>query len=197
MPNDFTLQPIGIPPALPQGVNKVFYLPPLDKVQLAYPSQQDVEFVFGPTNIAKWADLENDGDATYIANRIGWARVQATSRVNDRLRGGPYVIPFSSPYPNMVVEMTARLAGAILYESRGIQDSQDDSGQSLVQMHRKMCERWINQVRAGLVRIEDLDYAINIPSIVPDNTPSLWTGLPGRCCPDCIGTGTRWTPADG
>jgi hypothetical protein len=123
--------------------------------------------IYGPTNVEKWADLENDGDEDHIEERITWARRTATIRINNRLRGGPYAIPFEAPYPREVVEMSARLAGTLLYDSRGITDQGlDDEPIHQLAPHRKMVERWMLQIHSRRIRIDELDYTVDYPKVV-------------------------------
>src|SRR5690606_18957364 len=88
----------------------------------AYCDDDDLDVIFGKTNVDRWADLDNDVDTTRIARRRLWARNLASATLDDRLRAGPYELPFSDPVPAVVVDLSARLAGLLLYDSRGSQD---------------------------------------------------------------------------
>ena len=66
-------------------------------------SRSDVEDIFGVVNVARWADLDNDQDATLkIANRINRAIVWATAEMEDRLRNGPYQLPLTGTSATVV-----------------------------------------------------------------------------------------------
>lgn len=133
----------------------------------AYALRVDVENVYGPTNVAKWADLDNDQEAAHIQNRIEWACSRATDEINDRLRGGPYDVPFTSPFPSAVVDACARLAGCLLYESRGITDADEDGESSnAVAPHRKRVDRWYREVLSGIRTIGGFPDATNAPRII-------------------------------
>lgn len=118
-----------------------------------YCDRDDVELVYGRSNVAKWADLNNDQDENDIAERIGWACCLATSEIDDRLRDGPYDVPFEEPWALSLVDATARLAGTLLYDSRGAIDvgADDDPAHSLAPM-RKRVEKFIKSVLAGRTR---------------------------------------------
>ena len=78
-----------------------------------YCQRSDVEDIFGVANVARWADLDNDQDATKIANRISRAIVWATAEMEDRLRNGPYQVPLTGTSAT-VVDLCAKLAGVWL-----------------------------------------------------------------------------------
>src|SRR5262245_41738985 len=66
---------------------------------LYYANRSDVEVIYGTHNINKWADVENDGDVDLIGQRICWALQNSHAQMNDRMAGGPYLVPFIQPYP--------------------------------------------------------------------------------------------------
>ena len=128
---------------------------------MPYCQQSDIEAVFGPANVAKWADLDNSGDADAIAARIAAAIAWATCEIEDRLRGGPYVIPLvgATVYPALpvtVVDMAANFAGVWLYENRGVQDFDAETGQALhrLQFNRKRAETALAEIRANKRQID-------------------------------------------
>jgi phage gp36-like protein len=90
-----------------------------------YCGRSDIEDRFGVTNVSKWADLDDDEDATKIANRIDRAIEAASDDIDDYLRGGPYRIPLEDAnglVPRPVRRIAAILAGVWLYEARGTVD---------------------------------------------------------------------------
>jgi phage gp36-like protein len=130
----------------------------------SYCVRADIEAVFGSTNVERWADLNNDGNATEITARIVRAIQIAEAEVNDRLRGGPYSLPFST-VPVAIENLTASLAGVWLYESRGVEDT-DPHGNAVHRLtwHKKNAQRMITEIHAGLRRFDDDDAFIEGPS---------------------------------
>ena len=53
----------------------------------AYITRDVLEVVFGTANIARWADLDGDGNAEKIAERVNFAILTASSYVDTILRG--------------------------------------------------------------------------------------------------------------
>jgi len=122
---------------------------------VSYCTRSDIEDLFGPLNVAKWADLDNDQDAAAIAARVARAIEVATAKIDDRLRGGPYSLPIVGDPPTLV-NLAASLAGLWLYESRGVQDFSPETG---VPMHRlrwfsEQAEKTLKDLRAGVLRLD-------------------------------------------
>lgn len=116
-----------------------------------YISQDDINNLFGSVNVAKWSNLNNQDDArSPDATRITAAITYAEDRVDDRLRGGPYAIPFASA-PTTIKDIAARLAGVWLYESRGIEDFDPEFGRPIhrLQWHRQHAERQLDAIVRG------------------------------------------------
>lgn len=113
---------------------------------MSYCAQSDLVLMFGESNINKWADADNDGDSGTIDARIAWACQFATDRVDNRLRGTRYAIPFSSA-PNIVVQIATMLAGVCLYQTpRGLIDGDDEQDvfTALEERAEKMLDRIVN-----------------------------------------------------
>src|SRR6188474_1996572 len=110
-----------------------------------YCDEEDLYLAFGKDNIRKWADLQSTDDDDTTQERIDWACGIATEQTNDRLRHGPYTFPVElgsgDAYPAMLVRMTALLAGATLYEARGITDAAEDAEHSLRWAEKKW-DKW-------------------------------------------------------
>lgn len=122
---------------------------------MAYATREDMDSIFGCSNITSWADLENNGDADHIEERITWALNQATSDLNDKMHEGPYEFPLSSsPYPPSVVYHVALLAALHLYDSRGLRDA--DPGKDIMAPHRMKAKKWIHDVLSGQYKISQL-----------------------------------------
>jgi phage gp36-like protein len=121
---------------------------------MSYAARTDVEQVFGPINVAKWADLDNDEDAAKIAARIVTALAWADAEIDDRLRGGVYSLPLqgtTGSLPATIVDLAANLAGVWLYEARGVQDFAEDTGIPFHRLSysRKRCESALTSIRNG------------------------------------------------
>lgn len=134
-----------------------------------YCTRQDIEDVFGPDNVAKWADIQNNANGDHIAGRIGQAILWATAEIDDRLREGPYELPIVT-VPRTIVDLTAQFAAVWLYESRGVEDFNPETGaaQHKLQFNRKHVEQTLNEIRAGKRRlsITASGKGIHVPMVV-------------------------------
>lgn len=138
-----------------------------------YAVRDDVEVIYGSANVTTWADINNNGVSGDVTRRISWALCLATSWLDDRLRGGPYVVPFEEPYANSLIDACARLAGVLLYESRGIVDSTAE-GEPVHQLahHRKMVEKFVASVHAGRIKPGAQPSARTYPAAIRDHHDS-------------------------
>ncbi len=120
-----------------------------------YCVRADVESVFGHHNIQKWADIENHGNGAHIGGRIARAIEAATAEIDDRLRGGPYLVPIAT-VPTTIRQLAARLAGVWLYESRGIEDFDEATGRAIHRLawHREHVDRVLKEIMAGGRRLD-------------------------------------------
>jgi hypothetical protein len=124
-----------------------------------YCTTADINQVFGPTNVTKWADLDNDADAAKIASRITAAIAYASEAIDDVLRCTSYAIPVvnaSDTTPITIKDLAAKLAGIWLYEARGYPDVDRESGQPV---HRyawmkKDCEQTLEEIRTGRRKLD-------------------------------------------
>ena len=119
----------------------------------SYAGRNDIEQIYGVENILKWADLDNDADATKIADRVLWALELSHSRLNDLLRGGPYAIPFTTgTLVHTVVNLQAMLAGVIFYEARGVVDFNAETGVAQHRLHfqKAQVEKDLKIIMAGV-----------------------------------------------
>ena len=112
-----------------------------------YSDRQDLYNIYGTHNVNKWADLNNDEVEPDIINRINWSITQADAEINSRLLDSPWTIPFTAPFDPIITDISARLAGVMLYESRGITDARDENHELFI--HRQMFEKKIRQLLAG------------------------------------------------
>ncbi|MBN2024952.1 MAG: DUF1320 family protein [Pirellulales bacterium] len=120
-----------------------------------YCVRADVENVFGAHNVRKWADVENHGNGAHIGGRIARAIAAATAEIDDRLRGGPYLVPIAT-VPTTIRQLAARLAGVWLYESRGIEDFDEVTGRAIHRLawHREHVDRVLKEIMAGGRRLD-------------------------------------------
>jgi hypothetical protein len=91
----------------------------------AYCAQADIEKVYGTTNVGKWADINNDANATTKSGRITEAIDVASEEIDDVLRLLDVRIPAvtaAGATPPTIKHLAAVLAGLWLYEARGAED---------------------------------------------------------------------------
>lgn len=129
----------------------------------------DIEAIFGPTNVGTWADLDNDADPVKIAARIALAIDYASNEIDDRLRNSRYVIPLTTSepaIPDTVKRMGATYAGVWLYEARGVDDVDNDSGspRHRLSIHVDRFDAWIKMVLSGQTH---LDAVLRVETTVP------------------------------
>lgn len=117
---------------------------------MTYCTQQDVKDLFGNNNVVKWADLDNDQDATKISDRIDRAIAWADNEIDSLLRQSVYAIPFVAPVPLDIKNVSATLAGVNLYENRGIQDFDPETGKAVHRLiyHKERAYKTIRQILA-------------------------------------------------
>ena len=126
---------------------------------MAYSTLSDLQLVYGSNNVSKWADANNNASAGEITARVAWAIAKADSYIDDKLRRKWHELPFS-PVPTTIKELSAQLAGVILYRSpRGLVDGDDSN--AVMQDFRDECETMLVNILAGVVK---LDYEIQIAS---------------------------------
>jgi len=88
-----------------------------------YCTRADIEAVYGVGNVAIFADLDGDADSTKIANRIASVITQASIETDEYARSTSYHIPLTTSAgatPSSIKDITARLAGLLMYEPRGL-----------------------------------------------------------------------------
>lgn len=137
---------------------------------MSYATREDIENIFGCSNVESWADLENNGDADHIESRITWALSQSTSDLDDMMDEGPYDFPLTdTPYPASVIHHVALMAALHLYDSRGLRDA--DPGKDIMMPHRKKVAKWVMSVLNGSYRISELTRntgVVTYPQVVED-----------------------------
>jgi phage gp36-like protein len=139
---------------------------------MAYATRANVESIFGANNVSQWANRDNDGDGGKITAAIADALARAETRIDDRLREGPYAIPFTVT-PEQVTEITAMLAGVLLYEWRRIVDlaGEEQGTPNPTAHHKKHVEEVIRDIHGGRVRFSAVDKTFtDYPKAVVDDS---------------------------
>jgi len=143
---------------------------------MAYAARSDIESEFGVNEVAKWADLDNDGNTTSITNRITARLADAEDAVDNALRGGAYTVPFAT-VPTTITRATAILAGVMLFESRGhATDDQDDMNfprHRLAQLEA-YARRVLACIRAGITTLDPGTWPkkLDIPATYSQSLPT-------------------------
>jgi hypothetical protein len=134
-------------------------IPPSD----TYSADADLDNAYGADSVTAWADLNSNGDADEIAARKAWARGVAYRWINSKLRGASLTAPATagnfSEYA-LLADVEAERAGAILYQSRGVNDRQQASGDTdgVMQSHFEHAEAELDRL-IGVVTANDNDDA--------------------------------------
>ena len=127
---------------------------------MSYSSRSDIEDVFGIHNVEVWADLDGDEDSVKIASRIARAIVVADEEINDALRGGPYEVPVTrkldgtAGVPTTLTDVSAKLAGAWVYENRRLEDTDQEAADGRVSAHGKRAREILADITSGKRRID-------------------------------------------
>lgn len=128
-----------------------------------YATREDVDFIFGASNITAWADTDNGESVADIDSRVYWAIDLAIATVDARLRPSKYDVPFVS-IDQMIVDLTARLAGVLLYDSRRITDTALETD---VDIHRQFVEERFSQILGDTLILNVVTTNdINVPTVV-------------------------------
>lgn len=122
----------------------------------------DVEQVYGNTNVAKWADLNNNANADEILSRINYHIAMADNYIRAAIGNGAWVMPEEGDtIPAILAYNCARLTGVLLYEARGVSDY-DSNGRPVHQLmyHKKSVDDFLKGVLVGSVSLSPLTYSI-------------------------------------
>lgn len=121
-----------------------------------YIAQADLEAAYGASNVAEWADANNDQDSAAIATRVEEAILDAEALVHDRLRGGAYVIPLEVDDGDLrtIKQVCRSLAAFDLYKRRGLNNTADTTKLTADHdhAHKTLDAIQAGQMRLGLVR---------------------------------------------
>jgi hypothetical protein len=130
----------------------------------------DIEKIFGPTNVAKWADLENNADADDIAAQITWAITISDSYFRAALAQCRWKMPSAGDTcPAILSYFVACRAGVELYDNKGVLDyDPEGEAQHALSLHRKRTDQFIASVKAGTLDLSPLT------SVITDAAPT-WT----------------------
>lgn len=120
---------------------------------MVYSTRTDSDNIFGEHNIDKWSDLSNKEIPSEIAARFTWANQEAYDQINGRLYGCRYTVPFTGTIDPIIVTLSARLTGVILYDNRKLIDSPEYDE---LAYHRKMVERTYMQIHGGQISLTTL-----------------------------------------
>lgn len=136
------------------GINTVLQLSLLFKQEtvadLNWSSKEELERMFGVSNVQQWADLENNEVVAEINSQVQWAVQQATEDAKLRLKTSPFDVAGLTCVPSPLRVATTRLAGVMLYESRGIKDiDEDGQGRHRLVRHERLADKFFRQVIAG------------------------------------------------
>lgn len=123
-----------------------------------YCTLANIQSIFGTTNVAEWLDMDNDGSAD--SGRSDRAIAVASDEIDDVARAGMhYSIPLltaAGATPTTISDLAATLAGLWLYESRGSQDIDPNSGKPYHRLafKREGALRVLDEIRTGRRRID-------------------------------------------
>ncbi len=125
---------------------------------MPYSTREQVETRYGAANITQWADLDNTRDAAAIAARIDEAIADADARIDGELRIA-YELPLADAEgntPRLIARASALLAGCFLYEARGAQDLNQDTGQMIHRYAGRKQEALdtLDNLRAGILLLD-------------------------------------------
>lgn len=126
-----------------------------------YCGRSDIEDWAGQTNVSAWADVSNTESASEITARINRAIDVASNNIDDAMRTSPYLIPLTTPAgttPTAIVDIAAKLAGVWLYDPRGSEDWDGQTGKPLHSLSpiKAEAERELENIRIGKKRIDAL-----------------------------------------
>ena len=133
---------------------------------MAYIVRDDIEVYFGAGNVAKWADLDNDGVVATISARIAVAIADAESYVNAFLEGGVYDVPFVT-VPAEVRRATALLAGVDIYGSRGVDDTEGEK--TPIERRRDEAVELLQLIRSGELVLNGQTRSTTAPAVIEDD----------------------------
>jgi len=136
-----------------------------------YADRAAIENLFGKGNVRKWASLESTASRAAIAARIVSVLAEAVDVVNGKLSSGPYGVPFEDlPDTHSVIQrLTARIAGVLLYEARGVEDEQTEDSNASIKRHWQMAMDQIHEINKGGMRLVGLTPTYeSVPEVITE-----------------------------
>ena len=126
---------------------------------MPYSARTDVEAVFGTTNVEQWATLDDGDGAAEITARITAAILYADAQIDDIARLSPYRTPLQDDdrnTPTTIMKLSAKLAGIELYEARGSQDFNPQTGMPYHRLafQATRAKRLLEAIRTGQVKLD-------------------------------------------
>ena len=127
---------------------------------MAYASTGGIDQKFGPTNVTRWADLDNDENSTNIAARKASAIAYADGAVDAELRDTHYRKPFvtaAGATPVVIADISNALAGCWLKDARGqTKYDKDTAPIDSLTWHRTKAYKDIEKIKTGDLRLAAL-----------------------------------------
>jgi hypothetical protein len=151
-----------------------------------YSADEDVYNAYGVDNVNSWASLSSNATTDEITARITWARGVAYRFINSKLRGASLTAPATagnfSEYA-LLADVEAERAGAILYQSRGVNDRQQASGDTdgVMQAHFEHAEAELDRL-IGVVEVNATEVSGGIDGITVIGCPTTRACLPYGGC---------------
>ena len=131
-----------------------------DLTEFVYCENQDVYDIFGKTNVLEWANMlelatsHADYDAE-ISRRMKVARQYATNDMDELLRGGSYLVPFTGDaITRSVARCCALKAGSWLFEWR-----RDEEEDRYAKMEAK-ADMLLEQIRKDVRRLDESNQTV-------------------------------------
>lgn len=150
-----------------------------------YSADADLDNAFGPINVTAWADLNDNADAGEIAARKAWGRGEAKILIDEALAGSGLAVPATAgnfAFFASLRSIEAQLAGAILYQSRGVTDRQGQQGDmdgAMQAAYDRAAARLERVVAAQLVNATEVSGGIDGISVIGPATGGACCGGPG------------------
>lgn len=137
---------------------------------MAYATRADIEEFYGPTEVRKWADRDQDASATKIEANITAALSWATTEIDVQLSNGQTKVPFTGTVPDTIRDICRKLAGAQLYAPRGAQDF-DEQGRAVDRLRpvRAECYAKLESIRTGRIILNATLMRDSQPFVVTDD----------------------------
>ncbi len=137
---------------------------------MSYIARTNIEDKFGKKNVEIWADLDNNQVQADITARITTAIAFADETVDNALRRGRYALPITdalSAVPKVIVDVTASIAGVWLYENRGVQDFDPDTGKAQHRLHWQKVDarRVLSWLRMGQIELNAVS-TVSTPEVI-------------------------------